>query len=82
MLQNFKLVGGDLAPKELVGIEKKADASLTDEQAVDKVEGKLLGIMLVECAKEKKYRELKRSLHNIMADGHNRYPEDREKART
>lgn len=36
--QKFKLLGGDLSPKELVEIECNADSTLTDKQAADKVE--------------------------------------------
>lgn len=82
LLQNFKLVGGDIAPMELIEIEKAADTNLTDEQAKEKVEDKILGIMLIESANDKRYGELKRSLQNSMAEGHNRYPEDRARART
>ena len=38
--------------------------------------------MTIEASNDKKYAELKRSLHNSMSEGHNHYPEDRQHAHT
>ena len=62
--------------------EKREDSTLDTAQAKVKVENKLLGAMMIEASNDKKYAELKRSLHNSMSEGHNRYPEDRQRART
>ena len=82
LLENFKLMGGELVSDVLVDNEKREDSTLDTAQAKIKVENKLLGAMMIEASNDKKYAELKRSLHNSMSEGHNRYPEDRQRART
>ena len=66
-LQSFKLLGGNLHPEELVNHEMKSDGTLTKDDAKYKVENKLMGIILIEAANDKKFGELKRSLQKSMA---------------
>ena len=61
--------------------EKREDSTLNTAQAKINVENKLLGVMIIKAANNKKYAELKCLLHNSMSEEHNRYPEDRSRAR-
>ena len=71
-VQNFKLMGGDLTPEGLIDKELQYDDSLSNKEAAALVENKLIGIMMIESANNKKFDEYRRSLQNSMSEGHNR----------
>ena len=71
-IQNFKLVGGNLMPQTLVTRERDEDLSLSAAQAGVIVENKIIGVLMVEAACDKDFREYKRSLQNSMSEGNNR----------
>jgi hypothetical protein len=73
-VQNFKLMGGDLTPEGLIDKELQENGSLSNKEAATLVENKLIGIMMIEAANDKKFDEYRRSLQNSMSEGHNRYP--------
>ena len=54
--------------------ERSEDSSLSPEADLTRVEDKFLGMLLIEDSNDRKYGEMKRSLQNSMAEGHNRYP--------
>jgi hypothetical protein len=58
----------------LIDKELQDDKSLSNEEAAALVESKLIGIMMIESANDKKFDEYRRSLQNSMSEGHNRYP--------
>ena len=76
-IQNFKLVGGNLMPQTLVTRERDEDLSLSAAQAGVIVENKIIGVLMVEAACDKDFREYKRSLQNSMSEGNNRYPHNK-----
>ena len=66
-VQNFKLMGGDLTPEGLIEKDLQDDDSLSNEEAAALVENKLIGIMMIETANNKKFDEYHRSLQNSMS---------------
>ena len=73
-LQNFKLVGGDINPDILIFREQHTNAQLGKKEVKELVEDKLMGILLLESANDKKYGDFQRLLQNNMSQGHNYYP--------
>ena len=46
------------------------------------MEDKFLGMLMIEASNDRKYGEMKRSLQNSMAEGHNQYPPNKATAYT
>ena len=76
-IQNFKLVGGNLMAQTRATRERDEDLSLSAAQAGVIVENKIIGVLMVEAACDKDFREYKRSLQNSMSEGNNRYPHNK-----
>ena len=54
--------------------ETAEDSALIPEADLTRVEDKFLGMLMIEASNDRKYGEMKRSLQNSMAEGHNQYP--------
>ena len=65
-------------------VKKKTakDGALIPEADLTRVKDKFLGMLIIEASNDRKYGEMKRSLHNSMAEGHNRYPPNKATAYT
>ena len=82
LMQNLKLIGGDVCFDAFVKKETAEYSALIPEAALTRVEDKFLGVLMIEASNDRKYGEMRRSLHNSMAEGHNRYPPNKATAYT
>ena len=82
LMHNLKLIGGDVCFEKTFKKETAEDSTLIPEAALTRVEDKFLGMLIIEASNNRKYGEMKRSLHNSMAEGHNRYPPNKATAYT
>ena len=82
LIQNLKLIGGDVCFDAFVKKETAEDSALRPEAALTRVKYKFLGMLMIEASNGRKYGEIKRSLQNSMAEGHNRYPPNKATAYT
>ena len=62
LMQNLKLIGGDVCFDTFVKKETAEDSALIPEAALTRVEDKFLGMLMIEASKDRKYGEMKRSL--------------------
>ena len=70
----MKVVGGNMNPEELHSKGKCINPSCSDKDITITGEDNLMGTLLVESARDKKYGYLKRLLINSVAQGQNCYP--------
>ena len=82
LMWNLKLIGGDVCFKDFVKKETAEDSTLSPEAALPQVQNKFLGMLMIEASNDRKYGEMKRSLQNSMAEGHNQYPPNKATAYT
>ena len=82
LMQNLKLIGGYVCFDTFVKNQTAEDSALSPEAALTRVEDKFLGMLMIEASNDRKYGEMKRSLQNSMAEGHNRYPPNKATAYT
>ena len=69
-------------PQTLVTRERDEELSLSAAQAGVILENKIIGVLMVEAACDKDFREYKRSIQNSMSEGNNRYPHNKAMAYT
>ena len=62
LMQNLKLIGGDVCINAFVKKETAEDIALSPEAALTQVEDKFLGMLMIEASNDRKYGEKKRSL--------------------
>ena len=82
LMQNLKLIGGDVCFDPFVKKVTAKDSALSPEAAITRVEDEFLGMLIIEASNDRKYGEMKRSLQNSMAERHNRYPPNKATAYT
>ena len=70
-MQNLKLIGRDVCFDAFVKKETAEDSALIPEADLTRVEDKLMGMLMIEDSNDRKYGEMKQSLQNSMAEGHN-----------
>ena len=72
-LQTLKLSGGSIIPQTLVEKTVK-DKNLSTDVAEKEVEEKMMAMILMEAANNKRYTQVRQDLQNHMLQGENRYP--------